>query len=66
MSCGKTLGHGISCVDGYLCNECTEIERLIDLVEILETKLETVNTEYILLQTQYTEHLKNLEKLLKQ
>ena len=28
MSCGKTTGHGESCVDGHECDECTIIRHL--------------------------------------
>ena len=28
MSCGKVLGHGLYCADGYECSECQQIAKL--------------------------------------
>jgi hypothetical protein len=28
IPCGQTLGHGKSCSEGYLCEQCSEIEQL--------------------------------------
>ena len=28
MSCGGNMGHGSSCVDGYLCDSCLRIGKL--------------------------------------
>lgn len=28
MSCGRTVGHGETCVEGYLCETCAEKEKI--------------------------------------
>lgn len=33
--CGRTTGHGESCVTGYLCGACEEKARAADVIEAL-------------------------------
>ena len=33
MACGKTLGHGESCVEGWLCESCEREKILIEALE---------------------------------
>ena len=33
MSCGKTIGHGETCQEGWLCDACERIEKLEKLLD---------------------------------
>jgi hypothetical protein len=33
--CGRTTGHGESCVRGYLCGACSEKSQAADVIEAL-------------------------------
>lgn len=33
MACGKTLGHGESCVEGNECDQCTLLRKAAEIIE---------------------------------
>jgi hypothetical protein len=45
IPCGRTLGHGESCVSGHLCDQCTYISMLKRRCEAAERVIHTMYGE---------------------
>lgn len=59
--CGRTTGHGESCVENYECNSCLRVKTLLEYIEQLEEKIPhnvLVETQDGFLNTQITWWLK--------
>lgn len=46
VACGKTLGHGETCVVGHLCDSCQERDTFLKRIKYLEDELTKVNNEF--------------------
>ena len=46
MSCGRTMGHGESCSEGWLCGSCQAVEQLHARVAELEAQMNNIRYVY--------------------